>query len=213
MSQGDDANTAMVKAEREINEHLQQYFLKSEMQKMKDDFEKEKTALREEIKNERDVAIAEPQAQKNLMNICNKYANGLAAETLQKAIFDINIGGKFLLDLFGMQNPDKSSLVGEPLKKAMNDWFVKNAAKNNGFVEALAVNALNCIQAKVYPELAKIIQQNGAARATQQQKNNPGPKSTQSPAAHKTTTTSGPEHDLAMFFHEVPRDSEGRAHI
>lgn len=213
MSQGFDAETAMAKAEQDIDAHLREYLVKSEMQKMREEFEKKEQALREEIKNERELAIAEPQAQKNLMNACNQYAKGLASETLQKAIFDINIGGQFLLDLFSIANPDKANLVGDPLNKAMNDWFVKNAAKNPKFVDSLAVNAINQIQKRVYPEMAKLIQQNAANRTAAQQRNKPGPRSPQQPTPHKPAEQSQAHNDLDMFFHNVPRDAGGRAHI
>ena len=213
MGQGNDAQTAMAMAERDINDELQKYFLESRFQKMQEEFDAKWKTKEEELKNEREVAVAEPQAQKNLMGVCSKYAQGMAAETLHKAIFDINIGGQFLLDLFSMQNPDKANLVGDHLQKSMNDWFVKNAAKNERFVETLAINAINRIQAKVYPELAKIIQKNGVARATQQHRNNPGPRTPQNPATHMPTPTSGAEHDFAAFFHDVPRDGGGRPHI
>lgn len=213
MQQGFDAEAAMAKAEQDIDAHLREYFVKSEMQKMREEFDKKEQALREEIKNERELAIAEPQAQKNLMNACSQYAKGLAAETLQKAIFDINIGGQFLLDLFTIANPDKANLVGDPLQKSMNDWFIKNAAKNPKFVESLAVNAINQIQKRVYPEMAKLIQQNAASRTAAQQRNKPGPRTPQQPTPHKPAEQSQAHNDLDVFFHNVPRDAGGRAHI
>jgi hypothetical protein len=213
MQQGFDAETAMAKAEQDIDAHLQQYFMKSEMQKMREEFDKEKAALREEVKSERELAIAEPQAQKNLMNICNQYAKGLAAETLQKAIFDVNIGGQFLLDLFSITNPDKANLTGEQLHKTMNDWFIKNAAKNPKFVESMAINAINQIQKRVMPEMAKMIQQNAVQRTATQQRNNQGPRNGQQPAAHKPSQSQA-HNDLDVFFHNVPRDpGNGRPHI
>lgn len=212
MSQGLDAESAMTRAEQDIDAHLRQYLLKSEMEKMKQDFEKEKAAFREEIQNEREVAKAEPMAEKNLMNTCNKFAKGLASETLRKAIFDPNIGGQFVIDLFNMQNPDKSNLVGDQLNKAMNDWFIRNAAKNERFADSLAINALNIIRQKVHPELLKIAQTQAAQRTATQQKNKQGPSTPQRAGTNKAPEQSGEAHNLDVFFHNAPR-SGGRAHI
>lgn len=210
---GYDPQTAMKMAENDINTHLNSLFMQKEINSMKEEFAKREEALRQEIKNERELAIAEPKAQKNLMMACSKYANGMAAETLQKAIFDVNIGGNFLLDIFMISNPDKSNLIGEPLHKAINDWFIKNAAKSEKFVDALATHAIGRIQQKVYPEMAKLIQKNAIERNETQKRNKPGPRSSQNPEAHKPSEQSKSQNDLDVFFHNVPRSLDGRPHI
>ena len=212
MEQGYDPQQAMAAAERDIDERLREHFLKSEMQKMRDEFGEKEKALREEVKGERELAIAEPIAEKNLINICNRYAKGMSAETLRKSIFDINLGGKFLSDLFVVSNPDKEKLAGEPLAKAMNDWFVKTASKNERFVESLAINAINQIQKRVYPEMAKMIQQNAVARQGVQKATKPGPRTIQNPAVHGSSEKSRAQSELDVFLGNAPR-SDSRPHI
>lgn len=213
ISQGYDAETAMTLAEQKIDEHLNSFHMNSKIQKMQEDFDNRLKEFQENAKAERELAMAEPLTQKNLMAVCNKYAHGLPAETLQKAIFDANIGGSFLMDLFAISNPDKTNLVGESLNKAVNDWFIKNGAKNERFVESLAVNALNLIRSRVHPEMIKIIQNNAGQRSAQQHRNNPGPRTPQQPQAHKPAEQSQGHKDLDMFLHNVPRDVGGRVHI
>lgn len=211
MEKGLDPQQAMAQAERDIDDHLRQHFLKSEMQKMKDDWGKEKEALLDQVKSERELAIAEPIAEKNLINTCAKYAKGMSAETLRNAIFDAKLGGDFLTDLFIIANPDKEKLASNELKKAMNDWFVKSASKNVKFVEALAINAINRIQQLVQPELAKLIQKNALERKGIQQATKPGPRTAQSPTP---SNAGGQASILDQFFHNAPRETPaGRPHI
>jgi len=212
MEQGYDAQQAMAAAERDIDDHLRQHFVKSEMQKMRDEFAEREKTLREEVKGERELAISEPVAEKNLINICNRYAKGMSAETLRKSIFDIQLGGQFLSDLFVVSNPDKEKLVGEPLAKAMNDWFVKTAAKNERFVESLAINAINQIQKRVYPEMAKMIQRNAVERQSIQKAIKPGPRSLQNPAVHNSSEKSRAQSELDVFLGNAPR-SDSRPHL
>jgi hypothetical protein len=208
---GHDAQTAMAQAERDIDDHLRQHFVKSEMQKMKDDFNKEKAELLDQVKSERELAIAEPIAEKNLINVINKYAKGMSAETLRNAIFDSKLGGQFFTDLFVVTNPDKEKLAGKELDKAMNDWFVKSASKNVKFVEALAINAINRIQQLVQPELAKLIQKNALERNGVQNATKPGPRTAQNPTPN---SAGGQASILDQFFHNVPRETPvGRPHI
>ena len=211
MEKGLDPQQAMAQAERDIDDHLRQYFLQSEIQKMKDDFNKEKSALLDQVKNERELAIAEPIAERNLINTINKYAKGMSAETLRNAIFDMKLGGQFFTDLFVVANPDKEKLTGKELDKAMNDWFVKSAAKNEKFVESLAINAINRIQQLVQPELAKLIQQNALERKGVQNATKPGPRTAQNPTPNNA---GGQASILDQFLHNVPRETPaGRPHI
>jgi hypothetical protein len=212
MEQGYDASQAMAAAERDIDEHLRQHFLKSEMQKMREEFGEKEKALREEIKGERELAIAEPVAERNLLQACHNHAKGMNAETLRKSIFDINLGGQFLSDLFVVSNPDKEKLTGEPLAKAMNDWFVKCAAKNPRFVESLAINAVNQIQKRVYPEMAKMIQQSAVARQGVKKATQPGPRTPQNPAVHNSSEKSRAQSELDVFLGNAPR-TDSRPHI
>jgi hypothetical protein len=213
IGKGHDPEQAMAMAERDIDEHLNRHFLKSEIEKMREDFNKEKAALLDQVKSERELARAEPIAEKNLIGICSKFAKGMSAETLRNAIFDINLGGRFLTDLFIVSNPDKAKLTGNELGKEMNDWFIKNAAKSNTFLESLAINAINQIQRKVQPELVKLIQQNALQRQGIQQKTKPGPATPQSPKPQGSDKKSQAMQDLDAFFHDVPRDERGRPHI
>jgi hypothetical protein len=211
MEKGLDPQQAMAQAERDIDDHLRQHFMKSEIQKMKDDFSKEKSELLNQVRTERELAIAEPIAEKNLINTVAKYAKGMSAETLRSAIFDSKLGGQFLTDLFVLANPDKEKLIGNDLNKAMNDWFVKSASKNVKFVEALAINAINRIQQLVQPELAKLIQNNALERKGIQQATKPGPRTAQSPTPNNA---GGQASILDQFFHNVPRETPaGRPHI
>jgi hypothetical protein len=211
MGKGLDSEQAMAQAERDIDDHLREHFMKTEMQKMKDDWGKEKSALLDQVKTERELAIAEPIAEKNLINTISKYAKGMSAETLRNAIFDSKLGGQFLTDLFILANPDKEKLMGNDLNKAMNDWFVKSASKNVKFVEALAINAINRIQQLVQPELAKLIQKNALERKGIQQATKPGPRTAQSSTPNNA---GGQASILDQFLHNVPRETPaGRPHI
>jgi len=212
MEQGYDANQAMAQAEKDIDDHLRQHLLKSEMQKMREEMEVERKSLREEIKNERELAKAEPLAETNLFNVLNRHAKGMSVNTLRQAIFDKNLGGNFLVDMFEMMNPDKLSLQGDPLKKAMNDWFIKVSAKNERFLESLAINAVNNIKQRVYPEMAKMIQQNAVARQGVKKATQPGPRTPQNPAVHGSSEKSKAQAELDIFLGNSPRP-DARPHI
>lgn len=209
---GADPETAMLQAERDVESYLREHYMKSEFSRMQSENQKSLDSLKKEIEEERETVRAEPAALKNLMAACAKNAPGMAAETLRDAIFNKDIGGQFLIDLFSVSNPDKEKLEGEPLQKAMNDWFIRTAAKNPRFVDSLARNVVNQIQAKVLPDLIKLSQQSAAERGALQQRTKPGPKSPQNPAAHKPNTPDA-SNDLDVFFHRVPRGTDGRPHI
>jgi hypothetical protein len=206
-----DPQTAMVLAEQAIESHLKEQFFNSEIKKLREEVNNKLAAKDKEISEARELAIAEPIAEKNLINTINKYAKGMSAETLRKAIFDRNLGGTFLERQFHLSNPDAEKLTGDEWNKAINNWFVMVGSKHPSFIEDMAINALNRIRELVQPEFVKQIQQNALERKGVQNATKPGPRTAQNPAG---TNPGGQASIIDQFFHNVPRETPvGRPHI
>lgn len=211
VEKGYTPEAAMQLAENDVSAYLEKHFMQTKMQEMEKSFNQKMEDFKAQMEHEKEIAKAEPLAEKSLMETCNKFAKGMSAETLRKAIFDQNIGGQFFCDMFALANPDKANLTGEALQKAYNDFFIKNAAANPRFVETLAINAISRIQQMVQPEIAKIIQNNAVQRQTTNNLNRSGPQSVQRSSATAPAEKSKEEIALSEFFHETPRS--GRTYV
>lgn len=143
---------AVQMSQQQIESYLEREFLERRLEGKVTEIEKKLTEKERAISEQRELVELTPKATNNLLSVSQRYAQNMPPDRFRGIMFDPKYGGEFINRMFDAQNPDKVGLTGEPLKNAMNNWFVKFSA-NEKNLEMLAMVTQAAVQRELMPSI------------------------------------------------------------